>query len=90
MRALDLTSRRFRREWAQIAPRGSPEHRAIVQVLRALSEARDLPGPEDLAVQLPMMVMARPVPETKLLVAYVAGPDVITPLALIASPERQG
>jgi len=90
VRALDLTSRRFRREWALFAPRGSAEHRAIVQVLRDLSEASVLPGPDDLAVELPMMVMARAVPETKLLVAYVAGPDVVTPLALIARPVRRG
>jgi hypothetical protein len=85
MRALDVSGRRFRREQARFAPRGSDAYQAILGVLRALCAAgpRDLPGPEDVAVELPMSVMGRPVPGTDLVVAYVAGPDVLHVVALI-------
>jgi hypothetical protein len=66
-----------------LAPRMSPAWGAVAEVLRQLADAEVLPGDQDILVQLPMAVMARPVPGTGLAVAYVAAPETITPIALV-------
>ena len=83
VRVLDLSSPRFRRALAAFSPRGTAEYKALFDVLRELSAAHELPGPDDVAVALPMSVMSRPIPGTHVAVVYVAGPDVLHVVALI-------
>jgi hypothetical protein len=85
VRALDLSRPGFRRDLKLYAPKGSAAYAAVLVVLRELGAAgpRDLPGPEDVLVRLAANVMARPVPGTSLVVAYVAGPDVLHAMAIV-------
>lgn len=82
MRALELRDG-FRLSQPRLAPRGSPAWTAVTKVLRALGDDAILPGPEDVTVHLPHAVPARPVPGTKLVVAYVPGGDVVLVIALM-------
>jgi hypothetical protein len=85
VRALDLSRPGFRRDLKLYAPIESAAYAAVLVVLRELGAAgpRDLPGPEDVLVRLAANVMARPVPGTSLVVACVAGPDVLHAMAIV-------
>ena len=75
MRVLHLRDR-ARDAIHALAPRGSPDRPALMQVLRELMDERvPLVGPGDRALRHGSTIMGRPVPGSALLVCYVPAGD---------------
>jgi hypothetical protein len=90
VRVLHL-NRRFLAEQAALAPRGTPAWQAVSRTLRELLvEAVPAPGPKDIGVDLPPMVVGRPVEGTDLVVAFLPAGGEIHVLALRRAPSIAG
>jgi hypothetical protein len=74
---------RFRRELAELAPRGSQAWWAVRRALNDLAREPHLPGAGDAVVELPYGVPGRTVPEAGLTICYVAAPDELNAVALL-------
>ena len=70
---IPILTKRFRAEIDRLAPHGSPDRAAVIDVLRDLVERAPLPGPEDGPLEIPRSVVGRAVPGTDLVVAYRPG-----------------
>jgi len=88
-----VLTKRFRAEIDRLAPRGSPERAAVIEVVRKLVESgAPLPGHEDRPVRIPQSVVGRAAPGTDLVVAYrpgvafLPGIEEVPILALVRSP----
>jgi hypothetical protein len=85
LRVLNLRPR-FHISKGRLAPRGTPEHDGVIDVLRNLADERvPLVGPGDHAVPHGPTLVGRAVPGTSLVICYIPAGDNVIVVDLLPS-----